>query len=167
MWTPKSAISPEQTCLKQENVVIAPSAKTLKHNSLPLNSGQTSITPQLPLIAPNPLSKNGKDTVLSPRPVGTVSTPSMIKPRDLRRTTRVEWKMLTRPPFPSPPRRCHAPGIDQGPGGTGPYPITVGTVSTPSLIKPRDLRTTTWGRMANAEASAVSLPASTSPRVGD
>ena len=92
LWIPKTAISPEQTCLKQENMRFAPSAKTLKHNSLPLNSGQTSITPQLPLIAPNPLSKNGEDTVLSPRPVGTASTPSVIR----RKTRRVFWQMLRR-----------------------------------------------------------------------
>ena len=48
MEPPNSAIAPEQTCLKQENMVIAPSAKTLKHNLLPLNPGQTSIPPHLP-----------------------------------------------------------------------------------------------------------------------
>ena len=48
-----------------------------------------------------------------------------------------------------------------------PVPRPVGMASTPSVIKPRDVRTTTRGRMANAEASTVSLPASTLPRSGD
>ena len=47
MEPPNSAIAPEQTCLKQEIMVFAPSAKTLKHNLLPLNPGQTSITPHV------------------------------------------------------------------------------------------------------------------------
>ena len=50
----------------------------------------------------------------------------------------------------------NVPRIEVGPGGTGPYPIGVGTVSTPSVIKPCDDRAT--GRAGWPSSTLRNLP---------